>query len=78
MGYETNLAALHDLKDNWDGYKGKKPTAAALATARWLTVVPVNDGGVQIEMHAGEADIEICIGPDGRVEGGSIFKATQS
>lgn len=75
MGYDTNLAALHELKDDWDGYRGRKPTAAALATARWLTVVPVNDGGVQIEIHAGEADIEISIGPDGRVTGTFMGKA---
>jgi len=75
VGYETNLEALHNLKDNWDSYKGKKPTAAALATARWVLAVPIADGGVQIEMHAGEADIEISIAPDGRIAGCSFYKA---
>lgn len=73
MGYEDNLAKLHELKDNWDGYHGKKPTAAALATARWLVAVPAPNGGVQIEMHAGEADIEIEIGPDGRIAAARLY-----
>jgi hypothetical protein len=40
--------------------------AATLIAQRW-DVVPMNDGGVQLELHTHECDIEFEISPDGRV-----------
>ena len=32
-----------------------------------LSIVPINNGGIQIEMHGFAGDVEVEIGPDGRV-----------
>ena len=42
-------------------------TEAAIATADALARVPLYDGGIQVELHAGGYDIEIDIGPDGKI-----------
>ena len=47
-------------------------TEHAIRTARTLVGVPTAEGGFQIELHAGGADIEISIEPDGRVSGASF------
>ena len=67
--FSDRLDSLASLQDGWDGYKGKAPTDKALATAANLCVVPTSCGGVQIEMHAGGANVEIEIGADGDVHG---------
>ena len=56
---------------NWDGYGGKPTAAAAIETARYMTGVPMGDGGLQLEMHAGGASVEIVVRPDGIVN--SVF-----
>ena len=56
---------LANLPKGWDGYDGIAPTAAALATADNLQWVPGSDGSLQAEIHAGGADLEISIAPDG-------------
>ena len=52
---------------NWNSYGGVPTTNEALTTASSLVSVPMADGGMQIELHAGGADVEIVIGPDGKV-----------
>lgn len=67
--FSDRLDSLVGLQDGWDGYRGKAPTNEALATAANLCVIPLPNGGVQIEMHAGGADIEIEICAHGKVRG---------
>lgn len=52
-------------------------TEAALKTADNFTALPMDDGGLMCEIHAGGADIEIEIDPDGTVVGVSWMKAEQ-
>ena len=44
-------------------------TEAALATVNNFVAVPMDDGGLMFECHAGGADIEIEVAPDGAVVG---------
>ena len=67
---------ITELAPNWDGYDGVPPTRAAISTAHAVAnallhppqVVPVNDGGVQLEWHIEGVDVEIAITPKGEVE----------
>lgn len=43
-------------------------TDEAAATLQNLTPVPLEDGGIQIEMHSGDVDLEILVNATGRVE----------
>jgi len=64
------LERLHELatlESNWDGYGAKRITDAALAQADSLEVVPQSDGGVQLELHRAGDDLEISIGPGGKI-----------
>ncbi len=38
-----------------------------------LSVVPVNDGGVQFEWHMPGGSVEIEISPDGKISGEALF-----
>lgn len=42
-------------------------TEHAIRTARHLVGTPTTEGGFQIELHAGGADVEIDIAPGGEV-----------
>jgi len=68
MSLDKNLASLAALADNWGDPGSKKPTAAALKTAEAIYFVPLSDGGVQIEIHAGGMDIEIIVSPEGTIQ----------
>ena len=61
------LEELAMLKDGWDSYDGKAPTAEAMKTVSYFTTVPLSNGGLQVEVHAGGADVEIEIDPDGNI-----------
>ena len=63
----ARLEALRHLGDDWSGYGEERPTDAALATAAAISFVPLSSGGVQVELHTGDSDVELEIGPDGRV-----------
>lgn len=71
MANKITLDELRKLKDNWDDEGAPKPTEAALQLAEKIinaqpTVVPLTNGGVQIEWPI--AGAEICITPDGTFE----------
>jgi hypothetical protein len=61
------LDDLRELEEGWDSYGGQPTTDAAIKTAGNLAVVPTSDGGIQLEIHAGGADLEIVIDPAGAV-----------
>jgi len=77
------LDELARLPNNWDSYGAKTITGAAIDEARRLirlceepcqppAIVPTNGGGVQLEWvhpHGLGSDVEIEIGPDGRIIG---------
>jgi len=65
--YTNRLRNLTELEPGWDGPGSIAPTAEAVSTAEYMTVAPGGDGSLQIEMHAGDADIEIEVGADGKV-----------
>jgi hypothetical protein len=60
-----DLDDFRELGENWDG--GAPITNEAITTAENLAAVPTSDGGVQLEIHAGGADVEVVIAPDGRI-----------
>ena len=69
----SHLRADNNLRlENWDSYGAAPLTDIALNTAdllhsRWIAM-PTNDGGVQLELHTHGIDLEIEIGPDGKVK----------
>ena len=72
------LLALAALEADWDGYGAKAIDTAALGLAQRLidellgdvgrvpSVVPVPDGGVQLEWDAGPIELELEVRPGGR------------
>lgn len=64
-----DLSTLRALGPDWDSYGARPISGLALRTAENLMVVPMSDGGVQIELHAGGANVEIVISPTGAVCG---------
>lgn len=67
------------IKEDWESaLRASKAaiTDQAIQTARAVYVVPCDDGGIQIELHAGGCDFELEIEPDGRVSG-IIFQAVK-
>jgi hypothetical protein len=65
----SSLEELRELPANWDSYGAVTISEEALATANALTFVPLADGGIQIELHAGGAELEIEISWNGEVQG---------
>jgi hypothetical protein len=78
---------LLDLPPNWNSY-GAGPIApgAVLAALQFLqqtmrpdtpppSVVPTSRGGVQLEWHAGEIDLEIRVTPKGEI--GAVYEDAQ-
>lgn len=68
---DEQLDCLARLLDGWDSYGAPAIDARAIAAVRrflryrWA-IVPSNDGGIQLEWHGGDVDIELEFGPDGR------------
>jgi len=70
------LNRLEVLKDDWDGMGSAAPSDAAIKTARNVGAVPLGHGGLQLELHAGGADIEIEINNLGKVVGVAWAKSS--
>jgi len=64
----ARLNELARLEADWDSYGAPPLTEAALRTADALVFIPTGEGGVQIELHAAGAEVEVTIGDDGHVE----------
>ena len=59
----------NELPDHpgWDGYSTSKAiTPEARDALHGLSVVPLSNGGLQIEFHAAGLDVEIEVPPDGK------------
>lgn len=67
MALSDQIDKLGHLKDGWDGRGSARPSEAAIATARSIGICPLGNGGVQLELHSGGADVEVEIDPDGKV-----------
>lgn len=66
------MGELLALRPGWDSYNAPPITPAAIETVGRIHVVPCCDGGIQIEAHRDGWDIEIVVGPDGRIESGCM------
>jgi hypothetical protein len=60
---------LRALPRGWDSYHAAPIQAEAIRTVEAIQVVPVNDGGLQVEIHRAGYDIEIMIAPKGFIAG---------
>ncbi len=70
------LEELTRLPRNWDSYGGVAVTSASASEALWFLarllepgsiapwVVPLSDGGVQLEWHTGNLDVEVVFSPE--------------
>lgn len=58
---------LAELPHNWDSYGAKPITSRAIMTLENFSVVPLSNGGIQLEAHQGDTHVEIVIGPDGTI-----------
>jgi len=71
MSEQTDLDRIACLQADWDSYGAAAIDARAVAAVRrflgyrWA-IVPLNDGGIQLEWHAGDVDLELEFGADGR------------
>lgn len=69
---QERLEELREMEDGWLEGKHKAPTEAALKSAEALVgglhLVPMPDGGIQIEVHTLGFDFEVEVGPDGKVQ----------
>jgi hypothetical protein len=59
------MEELAALGPDWNGYGEQAITPEAIATLAWISAVPLSSGGIQLEWHTGQFDIEVEIGPDG-------------
>lgn len=66
---------LLSLEPNWDSYDAEPISPAVLdlvdGLLTTLAAVPTNKGGLQIEMHGGDYDIEIDVDRNGLI--GELF-----
>lgn len=73
------LAVLLRLPEGWNSYRARRVSPKAVAavlrtlpriagpTAPAPAVVPLADGGVQVEWHQGGIDLELAFAADGRI-----------
>ena len=73
------LQHLSQLAENWDSYGGQAPSDEAVYTAREVlsqilrdqssapALVPLSEGGVQIEWHGDGEELEVRIGATGEI-----------
>lgn len=69
------IESLANLKEDWDSYGSCKISPLAIIAAKRIATgwqaVPMNGGGVQLEIHVPGGEIEI--GPDGKVAWAGAF-----
>lgn len=65
---------LESLAAGWDSYKAPRISALAISTLEHFSVVPCNDGGIQLEVHQDSFDIEVVISPDGKIASALICR----
>ena len=65
--YSDSLDRIKNMPKGWNYGCGGPPTQEAMDTASYFSPCPLDDGGIQIDFHAGGIDLEIEIGPDGKV-----------
>lgn len=68
---------LSALPPKWDSYAAKPISRAALDAVGRIAIVPCADGGVQIELHQGGYDVEICFDAAGHIEDVFVDDPTQ-
>lgn len=72
----AKLDEIATLPDNWDSYGADTPWPDAIATARRIVtlfqhapaIVPLSDGGVQLEWYREGFELEIRVEPHGEVD----------
>jgi len=67
MSFERTVEGFAKLRPGWNGERARAISATAIKQALSFQAVPTNVGGVQIELHRLGDDLEIEIGPDGRL-----------
>ena len=60
---------LLDLKSGWNSYGALPITPVAIATIEQFATVPTSGGGINLEIHRDGYDIEVEVGPDGKIIG---------
>jgi hypothetical protein len=72
----TAIIGIHRLADNWDSYGGKKVNRNLIGQSLSVlelimdgaspapSIVPLGDGGIQIEWHRKQQDLEITFAAD--------------
>ena len=77
MALRERINSFAELKDNWDSYGSRPIDPRAIEAAKQIIggwqAVPMNGGGVQLEIHCPAGEIEIEIGPDGVVKWAGAF-----
>ena len=72
MSLDAKFDRLKALLPNWDTYGAPSIAPSILAEARaWLDsvhVIPCSDGGVQLEWHRNDVDVEVTFRADATVE----------
>ena len=68
-----SLEFLLKLESNWSSYGSEKITKESVRAAdtffNVVSVVPTDDGGVQLEWHVLGVGLEVRISPEGSVSG---------
>ena len=67
IDFAGRLEELSALEAGWDGYDAPKISEKAIKTAKAIQIVPMSNGGVSIEWHAGGVDLEIDINENGHI-----------
>lgn len=66
---DATFVHLASLTADWNAEGACQIDGRALDTARGLQVIPTNEGGLQLELHTRDSDVEVEIAPNGRIKG---------